>query len=406
MAVLDNLKYEMQDEGRAAGKIKVVGVGGGGTNAVAHMMSGGMEGVEFFAINTDVQALSVSPVANKIAIGSKLTQGRGTGGDPETGKQAALDDTERIVEALEGADLVFITAGLGSGTGTGAAPVVASLAKEMNALTIAVVTKPFAFEGARRAEQAERGLEELAAAVDTVIAIPNERLLALAPRGTSMLDGFRMGHDFIRRTVEDIVEIMTTPGIINRDFADVRSAMAGMGHAMLGTATATGENAAVEAAKQAIGSPLLAETSIRGARNVLVNITGSSKLGLHEVHEACELVRKAAECDDVQLNFGIVLKEEMGDSAKVTVIATGFSNRRSAPPAPARVFTTEAHEPAPAPAPSGTWLSETQPQPPNSEAAVEPPPVVREPEPEPQPELEPADLDDLDTPAYLRRRRL
>jgi cell division protein FtsZ len=392
MAVLDDLKYEMQDEGRPAGGIKVIGVGGGGMNAVAHMMRAGMQGVEFYAINTDTQALNASPIANKITIGSKLTHGRGTGGDPETGKQAALDDTEHIVEALEGADLVFIAAGLGCGTGTGAAPVVASLAKEMNALTVAVVTKPFAFEGARRIEQAERGLAELATAVDTVITIPNDRLLALAPRGTSILEGFRLGYEFICRTVEDIVEIMTTPGIINRDFADVRSVMAGMGHAMLGTATATGENAAVEAAKQAIASPLLAETSIRGARNVLMNVTGSSKLGLHEVHEACELVRKAAGCDDVQLNFGVVLKEEMGDSAKVTVIATGFPSR-SAPPAPPPVFANE--EPAPV-APSGAWLSEMQPEPPAAEAAP----------PEPEPEPEPEDLDDLDTPAYLRRRRL
>ena len=329
-ANVDNLKYEMQDDTRPAAAIKVIGVGGGGSNAVAHMMNGGLEGVEFYVLNTDVQALQACPVPNKLAIGCKITHGRGAGADPSVGRQAALDDTERICEILEGADMVFVTAGLGSGTGTGAAPVIASLAKEMNALTVAVVTKPFAFEGTRRIRQAEKGLDELAATVDTVIAIPNDRLLALAPRGTSLVEAFRMGHDFLRQTVSDIVEILTTPGFINRDFSDVRSTMFGTGCALLGTATASGEDAAVAAAKQAIGCPLLEGSGIKGARNVLLNITGSSRLGLHEVHEACELIRAAAENDDVEVNFGIVLNEAMEDSVKVTVIATGFVRQDSA----------------------------------------------------------------------------
>lgn len=397
-ANVENLKYEMQDDTRPVANIKVIGVGGGGSNAVAHMMSGGLEGVEFYVVNTDVQALQASSVPNKLAIGCKLTHGRGAGADPSIGRQAALDDTERICEILEGADMVFVTAGLGSGTGTGAASVIASLAKEMNALTVAVVTKPFAFEGTRRIRQAEKGMEELAATVDAVIAIPNERLLALAPRGTSIVEAFRMGHEFLRQTVSDIVEIMTTPGFINRDFSDVRSTMFGTGCALLGTATATGENAAVTAAKEAIGCPLLESAGIKGARNVLLNITGSSRLGLHDVHEACELIRAAAENGDVELNFGVVLNEAMEDSVKVTVIATGFGQQSTfTPRVPEPVIETS----------SGAWLSETEPQ---ASIPLEPPPppVVAEPEPEPEvaAPVEEEDLDDLDTPAYLRQRRL
>jgi cell division protein FtsZ len=402
MAVLDNLKYEMQDDARQPSRIKVIGVGGGGSNAVAHMLGAGLTGVDFYIINTDSQALAACAVPNKLQIGSKITHGRGAGADAETGRQAALDDTERIVEILEGAEVVFVTAGLGSGTGTGAAPVVASLAKEMNALTVAVVTKPFSFEGARRTEQAERGIVELAANVDTVIAIPNERLLELAPRGTSIVEAFRMGHDFIRRTVEDIVEIMTTPGFINRDFSDVRSTMMGMGCALLGTATAKGENAAVEAARQAISNPLLEAPGIRGARNILLNITGSSRLGLHEVNEACLLIREAAGGGDVQLNLGLVVNEALADSVKVTVIATGFEAVRQT-----------AQAPAPSqPVGESGWLSETpavEPGPAMQAVAepVAPVPAASAPEPEPEAVPEPEDdPDDLDTPAYLRQRRV
>jgi cell division protein FtsZ len=392
-ANVDDLKYEMQDDARPAANIKVIGVGGGGSNAVAHMMTRGLEGVEFYVLNTDVQALQACPVPNKLAIGCKLTHGRGAGSDPSVGRQAALDDTERICEILEGADMVFVTAGLGSGTGTGAASVVASLAKEMNALTVAVVTKPFSFEGTRRIRQAEKGLEELAATVDTVIAIPNDRLLALAPRGTSLVEAFRMGHDFLRQTVSDIVEIMTTPGFINRDFSDVRSTMFGTGCALLGTATASGEDAAIQAAKQAIGCPLLEGAGIKGAHNVLLNITGSSRLGLHEVHEACELIRAAADNEDVELNFGIVLNEAMEDSVKVTVIATGFGSAQN------DEFAARPGEAIYEPSPS-QWLSETEPQ---VSVAVQPPAPSAAEAPPPQNAEE--DLDDLDTPAYLRQRR-
>ncbi|MGA2326046.1 MAG: cell division protein FtsZ [Bryobacteraceae bacterium] len=397
MPVLDSLKYEMQEDVRAAANIKIIGVGGGGANAVAHMMTGGLESVEFYVLNTDMQALQASPVPNKLAIGSKITQGRGAGGDPGIGRQAALEDTARICEILQGADMVFIAAGLGCGTGTGAAPVVASMAKELNALTVAVVTKPFGFEGTRRMRQAEKGLEELAAFVDTVIAIPNDRLLALAPRGTGVFEAFRMGHEFLRQTVADLVEIMTLPGFINRDFSDVRSTMFGMGCALLGTATARGENAAVEAAREAIGCPLHEDAGIRGARNVLLNVTGSSRLGLHEVNEACQLIRDATRCEDVEVNFGIVLNEAMEDAVKVTVIATGFSGAREA----------LAVEPGPAIAQT-VWLTEAQAP---AAAPVEPPAPPAEPQagtwpgngspPLPEPE----DLDDIDKPAYLRQRR-
>ena len=400
-----NLKFEMEDEGPASSaRIKVIGVGGGGSNAVAHMMASGMEGVEFHVMNTDIQALRASPVPNKLAIGCKITQGRGAGADPEIGKQAALEDTERISEMLEGADLVFVTAGLGSGTGTGAAPVVSGFAKEMNALTVAIVTMPFAFEGERRIRQAEAGLAELAGNVDTVITIPNERLLALAPRGTSILEAFKMGHDFLRCTVQDLVEIVTTPGFINRDFSDVRSTLVGMGYAVLGTATARGDNAVIEAARQAISCPLIDQTGIRGARNVLLNVTGSARLGLHEVNDACQMIRQAAGRGDVQVNFGLAFNEAMADSVKVTLIATGF-------PVPGQ--TMEAVEEQPAS--QSAWLSEAQPEasapaPVAAQAPVaapEPAVVVETKPPNGTPALPPVEeMDDLDKPAYLRQRRM
>lgn len=392
------LKYEMEDEdGGATARIKVIGIGGGGSNAVAHMMASGLEGVEFHVLNTDVQALRASPVPNKLAIGCKVTHGRGAGADPEIGKQAALEDTERIVEILEGADMVFVTAGLGSGTGTGAAPVVSAMAKEMNALTVAIVTMPFAFEGERRIRQAEEGLAKLTESVDTVITIPNERLLALAPRGTSILEAFRLGHDFLRRTVQDIVEIVTTPGFINRDFSDVRSTLVGMGYAVLGTATARGDNAVIEAAKQAISCPLIDLAGIRGARNVLLNVTGSTRLGLHEVNDACQTIRKATGRDDVQVNFGLAFNESMADTVKVTLIATGF---------PARGEELEAVEEQPAA--QSAWLSEAEPEAPSPVvvAAPEPPAIETKPPNGTPPIPEPEDFNELDTPAYLRQRRL
>ncbi len=321
---MDDLKFAIQDEAVLGTRIKVVGVGGGGGNAVARMMAEGMTGVEFFVLNTDVQALNASPIPTKVSIGPKVTNGLGAGADPNVGRQAALEDTERIIEILEGADMVFVTAGLGGGTGTGAAPVVASLAKELNALTVAIVTTPFAFEGGRRMKAAEKGLTELAATVDTVITIPNDRLLALAPKGTTLLQAFKMADDVLRQAVQGISDIMMTPGVINRDFSDIRAIMLGMGHAMMGTAACRGDNAATKAAKSAIESPLMEAGGVHGAKRVLINITASSKLGLHEVNEACSLIRAATQNDDVQINFGVVLDEALDDEVRITVIATGF----------------------------------------------------------------------------------
>ncbi|MBV9304452.1 MAG: cell division protein FtsZ [Acidobacteriaceae bacterium] len=326
----EDLKFLIEDEVQLGTKIKVVGVGGGGSNAVARMLQEGLGGVEFYVLNTDKQALGASPVANKVAIGKKLTNGLGAGADPSIGRQAALEDTEQIIEILEGADMIFVTAGLGGGTGTGAAPVVASLAKELNALTVAVVTKPFAFEGPRRMKQAERGLAELAGSCDTLVSIPNEKLLTLVPKGTSFFESFRLADDVLRQAVQGIADIITTPGLINRDFSDIRTIMLGMGYAMMGTAIASGENAPVDAARKAINSPLMEEGGVLGARGVLINITGSSQLGIHDVNEACNLIRSATQNDDVQINFGVVMDERMSDKVKVTVIATGFQ-RESLP---------------------------------------------------------------------------
>src|SRR5712692_8915316 len=324
MSLLDaDLKYEIDEEFRGA-RIKVVGVGGGGSNAVARMIDEGLDGVEFHVMNTDAQALASSSAPNKLQIGGKITNGLGAGSDPSVGRQAALEDTDKIVEILEGTDMVFVTAGLGGGTGTGAAPVIASLAKELGALTVAVVTKPFGFEGRRRMKQADTGLAELAATVDTVIAIPNDRLLSLVPRGAGFFESFRIADDVLRQAVQGISDVIVTPGLINRDFSDIKATMSGMGYAMMGTATAKGENAAVDAARQAINSPLLDDSRIRGSRGILINITGSSRLGLHEVNEACSIIREAADCDDVMINFGVILNESLGDAVKITVIATGF----------------------------------------------------------------------------------
>src|SRR5664280_1253857 len=322
---MDDLKYEMEEEARTGTRIKVIGVGGGGCNAVARMVAEGLEGVEFYAMNTDLQALNACQVPNKLQLGVKITKGLGAGSNPETGRQAALENTDAIVELLQGADMVFVTAGLGGGTGTGATGVIASLAKELDALTVAVVTKPFAFEGPRRMRMAEEGRRGLVSCVDAVITIPNERLLALVPRGASFFDAFKLADDMLRQAVVGISDIINTTGIINRDFSDIKAVMAGAGYAMMGTAVGKGENAAVAAARQAINCPLLEDTRIAGATRILINLTGSSRLSFHEVNEACALVREAAESEDVQLTFGVILDESMGDSVKVTVIATGVS---------------------------------------------------------------------------------
>ncbi len=340
----DDLKFLMEDENELGTRIKVVGVGGGGSNAVGRMLQEGLHGIDFTVLNTDKQALNASLVANKVALGKKLTAGLGAGADPAVGRQAALEDTEQIIEILEGADMVFVTAGLGGGTGTGAAPVVASLAKELGALTVAVVTKPFQFEGPRRMRQAEKGLAELAASCDTVISIPNERLLTLAPKGTSFIDAFKLADDVLRQAVQGIADIITTPGLINRDFSDIRTIMLGMGYAMMGTATATGPNAPLEAAQKAINSPLMEEGGVLGARGVLINITASMQLGIHEVNEACNLIRAATQNEDVQINFGVAMDEKMGDNVKVTVIATGFQ-RDTLPEFERRTTETERRSP-------------------------------------------------------------
>jgi cell division protein FtsZ len=290
------------------------------------MIDAGLGGVDFLVANTDVQALKQSKAPLKLQIGAKLTKGLGAGANPEIGRQAALEDTDKVIEALEGADMVFVTTGLGGGTGTGATPIVASLAAELGALTVAVVTKPFAFEGKKRLLQAERGLSDLKDCVDTVITIPNERLLATLERGTSLFDAFRIADDILRQAVQGISDLIIVPGLINLDFADVKTVMAGMGMALMGTGSASGDHRAVEAAKKAISSRLLEEGSVQGARGVLINITGGPGLLLHEVSEASSIIHDAADAE-ANIIFGAVLDETMKDEVKITVIATGFDRK-------------------------------------------------------------------------------
>jgi cell division protein FtsZ len=318
----NGLRICFNEEAHNDARIKVIGVGGGGNNAVNRMIDSGMEHIEFIVANTDLQALRMSRAATKIQLGVKLTNGLGAGANPEIGRKGALEDSDKIIEALEGADMVFVTAGLGGGTGTGAAPIIASLASEMGALTVAVVTKPFAFEGKRRMQQAERGISELMESVDTTIVIPNEKLLAVA-ENAGFFESFRIADDILRQGVQGISDIITIPGIINRDFADVKAIMAGMGYAVMGTATAAGEQRTVEAAQRAIASPLLEAGAIDGARGILINITGSSSLKLAEVQQACTIIQGAAH-EDANIIFGAVLDEKMKDAVKITVIATGF----------------------------------------------------------------------------------
>ncbi len=318
----DDLRIQYQDDARRGARIKVIGVGGGGNNAVNRMIAAGVEGVEFIAANTDVQALQLSNAPIKLQLGVRLTSGLGAGANPDIGRRAALEDSDKIIEALEGADMVFVTAGLGGGTGTGAAPVIASLASEMGALTVAVVTRPFAFEGKRRMMQAERGVQELVDSVDTLIVIPNEKLLAVA-KDAGFFESFRIADDVLRQGVQGISDIITIPGVINRDFADVKTTMAGMGYAVMGTATGKGENRAMDAAMAAMASPLLEAGAIDGARGILINITGSAGLKLTEVNEASTVIQNAAH-EECNIIFGAVQDERMGDEVKITVIATGF----------------------------------------------------------------------------------
>src|ERR1700674_4971670 len=320
----NDIRISFNEEARNDARIKVIGVGGGGNNAVNRMIDSGMEGIEFVVANTDLQALRMSRAPMKIQLGVKLTNGLGAGANPEVGRKAALEDSDKIIEALEGSDMVFVTTGLGGGTGTGAAPIIASLASEMGALTVAVVTKPFAFEGKRRMQQADRGIAELMETVDTTIVIPNEKLLAVA-QDAGFFESFRIADDILRHGVQGISDIITIPGIINRDFADVKAIMAGMGYAVMGAATANGARRATEAAQKAIASPLLEAGAIDGARGILINITGSTSLKLAEVQEACTIIQSAAH-EDANIIFGAVLDEKMKDSVKITVIATGFKD--------------------------------------------------------------------------------
>jgi cell division protein FtsZ len=323
MTPKEGIRFAFSEEELQGARIKVIGVGGGGTNAVNRMIRAKVEGVEFIAANTDLQALKMSQAPVKLQLGAKLTKGLGAGANPEIGRKAALEDTDKIIEVLEGADMIFVTAGLGGGTGSGAAPVVASLATELGALTVAVVTKPFAFEGKRRLLQAEHALSELVGCVDTVIVIPNERLMDTVERGTSFFEAFRIADDILRQAVQGISDIITIPGIINRDFADVKTIMHGMGYAVMGTAVASGSNRAIDAANRAINSPLLEDNSIQGAQGILINVTGSSTLTLHEVHEASSIIQKAAH-ENANIIFGAVQDDAMKESVKITVIAAGF----------------------------------------------------------------------------------
>jgi len=324
------IRISFNEEARNDAKIKVIGVGGGGGNAVNRMIDAGVEGIEFIVANTDLQALRMSHAPVKLQLGVKLTNGLGAGANPEVGRKAALEDSDKIIEALEGADMVFVTTGLGGGTGTGAAPIIASLACEMGALTVAVVTKPFSFEGKRRMQQAERGIAELMESVDTTIVIPNEKLLAVA-EDAGFFESFRIADDILRQGVQGISDIITIPGIINRDFADVKTIMARMGYAVMGTASASGAKRTIEAAQKAIASPLLEAGAIDGARGILINITGSASLKLAEVQQACSIIQGAAH-EDANIIFGAVLDEKMKDSVKITVIATGFREAPCARP--------------------------------------------------------------------------
>jgi cell division protein FtsZ len=361
-------------------KIRVVGVGGGGTNAVNRMIQSGLIGVEYVAVNTDAQVLDLSAADRKLQIGEDITRGLGTGGDPDVGRQAAEESRQDIMMALDGADMIFITAGMGGGTGTGASPIIASISKELGALTVAVVTRPFTVEGRRRAEIANNGIEQLKKVVDTLIVIPNDRLLQLTDENLTIEQAFSLADTVLQQGVKGISEVIVVPGLINLDFADVRAVMRDAGTALMGIGESSGENRAVNAAQAAIDSPLL-ETTISGARAVLMNVTAGPDLGLSEAHEAARLVQEAAsggagECD---LRWGLVLDDKMEGQVRVTIIATGFEAKPVAPPAAAR-------EEREAPQPAAAQPEETEP--------------ARRPFAEQLPTLE----EDEELPAFLRRR--
>jgi cell division protein FtsZ len=359
------------NEVRTLAKIKVIGVGGGGNNAVNRMISAGVQGVEFLAVNCDAQALLLSKAQNQIQIGEKLTKGLGAGANPEVGQKAAEESRDQITEALKGADMVFVTAGMGGGTGTGAAPIVADCAREVGALTVGVVTKPFSFEGKRRMNQAEAGIVNLKDKVDTLITIPNDRLLQVIDRRTSMLDAFRIADDVLRQGVQGISDLIGVPGLINADFADVKTIMSDAGSALMGIGTAKGEGGAVAAAEAAIKSPLL-ESSIEGARGVLFNITGGKELSLFDVTEASNIITEAVD-PDANIIFGAVIDENLEDEIRVTVIATGFGGKNPVTGAMPHVQAPGVGYHRPAPAANTTQRTINNPAESRPVAAPEPP---------------------------------
>jgi len=369
-----------RDEITPFAKIKVIGCGGGGTNAVNRMIDAGLTGVEFIAMNTDVQVLDISAADYKLQLGENLTRGLGAGGNPEVGRNAAEESKSDIKKSLEGADMVFITAGMGGGTGTGSAPVIAEIAKDLGILTVAVVTKPFKFEGPRRARLADEGVDNLKDKVDTVIIIPNDRLLGVVEKRATLVEAFKEADDVLRQGVQGISDIITIPGIINVDFADVRAIMLNAGTALMGIGVASGDHRAVDAAQAAIASPLL-ETSIEGARAALINITGGPDMTLAEVHEATELIQQATDAEDANIIFGIVQDPNMKDEVRITVLATGFDQRPHVP-VPARTAVAAASTSSGG---DGSRGSATQTA------------------PEPPPQRQSAD-NDVDIPAFLRRR--
>ncbi|MBP6909344.1 MAG: cell division protein FtsZ [Candidatus Saccharicenans sp.] len=383
------IKFHLAEDSSGA-KIKVIGIGGGGGNAVNRMIEAGIGGVDFIAVNTDKQALSTNQAPVKIQIGNKLTKGLGSGGDPQVGRQAAEEDAEQLAEIIEGADMVFLTTGLGGGTGTGATPVIANLASGLDILVIAIVTMPFSFEGRVRFRQAEEGLQELKQVVDTVIAIPNERLLETVNLNTSISESFRLADDVLRQATQGISDLITRPGLINLDFADVKSIMKGMGMAFMGTGLASGENRAVEAAQKAISSPLLIDTSIEGARGVLINVTGGKDMTLHEVSKASELITSLAD-QEANIIFGTVLDEGLKEAIKITVIATGFDHRDN------RRLTPDSLKPR---------TAKSQPAVPVNSPT---PPYVFEPVGNQEPVIEAGspeiDWKELNTPAFIRKTR-
>ena len=323
--------FELVEHVNLGARIKVIGIGGGGGNAVNTMISSKLTGVDFIVANTDAQSIEASRASVKIQLGEKITKGLGAGANPEIGRRAALEDQERIRGYLSGADMIFITAGMGGGTGTGGAPIIAKVAREVGALTVGVVTKPFVFEGKKRMGQAEDGIHELKEHVDTLIVIPNQRLLSIAAKTTTMLEAFQKADDVLLQAVRGISDLIITPGLINLDFADVRTVMAEMGLALMGAASASGENRAVEAAQKAISSPLLEDISIHGARGVLINITGGPDLCLYEVNEAATMIQEEAH-EDANIIFGAVIDERMKDEIRITVIATGFGEKEERKP--------------------------------------------------------------------------